>query len=138
MLLLVLIGYGSWGNAPVTPLPGTPFEYWNYWDSSGYHPRSGLTRGGGLLICYADRIEGNGKWTSNGGMFHYKNVQLNVWNEGSAAGGGSVNLFAKTELNISKSQVQANGGVTMFSNVRGGNGSISAGLINDNLFNNIW
>ena len=94
-------------------------------DYAGTNGRNGT---GGLLIIYADNIVNSNKISANGTDSYgivLANVSTTIY--GGPSGGGSVNIFYKTNY-TSTGTVQANGGGGADS-VTGGPGSISIGSI---------
>lgn len=92
--------------------------------SSGTY--SGKNGTGGLLILCADTINNQGTIASNGSSGGQTSTRVPA--SGGSSGGGSINIFYKTEL--TRGTITANGGPSGASGgAAGGNGSITVGSI---------
>lgn len=102
---------------------------------NGYTGNAGDNGTGGLMMLYADTINNNGSIVSNG-----SNGGYGFFHSGSGSGGGSINIFYKS--NIERGIITANGGVAGPIDSRGGhcqggsggNGSITIGNISTGTF----
>lgn len=87
-----------------------------------------------MLLVYAMIIEGQGKFTADGIRGHYYDQRTGQFIQGAASGGGSLNIFAKKEINFEENSLSASGGASTETATYGGKGSATAGIISTGVF----
>lgn len=131
-----LSNYKSWSNQRGEDASeyGGRYKRNTYIDDSGLNRIEGRIDSGGLLIVYALSIIGEGNFLSNGQMSQFYDSRIKLYTTAGASGGGSVNVFAKDEINFNENSLSCLGGKAFESNTYGGNGTANAGTISTGIF----
>lgn len=128
--------YQGWTNqkAENAALYGGKYNAVCVCTTNGFESYVGRLESGGMLLVYAMIFEGQGKFTADGSFSHYYDQRVGQYIQGGATGGGSLNIFAKEEINFEENSLSASGGASNETATYGGKGSATAGIISTGVF----
>lgn len=94
-------------------------------------PAGSLPCPGGLLVVFANILDGKGHFGADGGSWAWND---STWGElnASGSGGGSVNIFVQKPCDFDIFSISANGGKKFNGERLGGNGTVTCTVIINN------